>query len=80
MDVIARQKIAGALDLSHVGDFARYEEERLHHVAGGLGAYLGAVVFDGSGSYDIAFAIMFGASVVALLLSATLRKPSVSDV
>lgn len=52
----------------------------VHHVAGGLGAYLGAAVFDGTGSYDIAFAVMFGSSVVALLLTATLRKPKVSAV
>ena len=49
----------------------------VHHVAGGLGAYLGAAVFDGTGTYDIAFAIMLGASVLAVALSAMLRQPRV---
>ena len=48
----------------------------VHHVAGGLGAYLGAAVFDGTGTYDIAFAIMLGASVLAVALSAMLRQPA----
>ncbi len=51
-----------------------------HHgapgVFGGFGAYLGAAVFDGTGTYDIAFAIMLGASVLALVLTAMLRKPA----
>jgi MFS family permease len=47
----------------------------VHHVFGGLGAYLGAAVFDRAGTYDMAFAIMFGSSVLAVLLSAMLRKP-----
>jgi MFS family permease len=48
----------------------------VHHVFGGFGAYLGAAVFDGTGTYDIAFAIMLGASVLALVLTAMLRKPA----
>jgi MFS family permease len=47
----------------------------VHHVFGGLGAYLGAAVFDGTGTYNIAFGIMFGSSVVAVMLTAMLRRP-----
>ncbi len=47
----------------------------VHQIFGGIGAYLGAAVFDGTGTYDIAFAIMLGASVLALVLTAMLRKP-----
>ena len=48
----------------------------VHHAAGGLGAYLGAAVFDGTGTYDAAFAIMLGVSVLALALTALLRRPA----
>ena len=51
----------------------------VHQIFGGIGAYLGAAVFDGSGSYDIAFAVMLGASVAALLLTALLRRPAPRD-
>ena len=48
----------------------------VHHVAGGLGAYLGAAVFDVTGTYDGAFGIMLGVSVLALALTAMLRQPA----
>jgi predicted MFS family arabinose efflux permease len=48
----------------------------VHHVFGGFGAYLGAAVFDRTGTYNIAFAIMFGSSVIAVALTAMLRKPA----
>lgn len=48
----------------------------VHQIFGGIGAYLGAAVFDSTGTYDIAFAIMLGASVLALVLTAMLRKPA----
>lgn len=46
----------------------------VHHVFGGFGAYLGAAVFDGTGTYDVAFGIMFGSSVLAVALTAMLRS------
>ena len=52
----------------------------VHHICGGLGAYLGAAVFDATGTYDIAFATMFAASLVALLLTLLLRQPKAADV
>ena len=51
----------------------------VHQIFGGIGAYLGAAVFDGSGSYDIAFAVMLGASIAALLLTALRRRPAPRD-
>ena len=47
----------------------------VHHVFGGIGAYLGAAVFDATGGYDIAFLVMLAASLLALLLTLMLRRP-----
>jgi MFS family permease len=41
----------------------------LHHMSGGLGAYVGAVTFDLSGSYNAVFALLLLMSIAALLLS-----------
>lgn len=48
----------------------------VHHICGGIGAYLGAAVFDATGGYDRAFLVMLSVSVVALLLTLLLRRPS----
>jgi predicted MFS family arabinose efflux permease len=50
----------------------------VHHVFGGIGAYLGALAFDRLGGYDPAFALMFASNVLALALtlgSRALRRP-----
>ena len=47
----------------------------VHQIFGGIGAYLGAAVFDVTGNYDIAFAIMLAVSLLALLLTVMLRQP-----
>ena len=52
----------------------------VHQIFGGIGAYLGAAVFDGTGTYDIAFAIMLAVSLVALLLTVLLRRPRMAQV
>ncbi len=44
-----------------------------HHIFGGAGAWLGAAAFDTTGTYTIAFAIMLGASLLALLLTVTYK-------
>lgn len=41
----------------------------VHHVCGGIGAWLGAAVFDADGSYDAAFIVMLAGSALAVLLS-----------
>jgi predicted MFS family arabinose efflux permease len=46
----------------------------VHHIWGGVGAYLGAAVFDATSRYQIAFAIMLAASIVALALTLCLRR------
>lgn len=47
----------------------------VHHICGGLGAYLGAVLFDASGGYDRAFFVMMASSIVALALTFCLHRP-----
>ena len=47
----------------------------VHHMCGGLGAYVGAAIFDTDGNYDAAFAIMLVVSLLAAVLSFMLRKP-----
>jgi len=47
----------------------------VHHMCGGIGAYLGAAVFDAAGNYNMAFAIMLVVSVLATVLTLMLRKP-----
>lgn len=47
----------------------------VHHICGGLGAYLGAAVFDATGTYNAAFVTMFVASLVAVVLTLLLRQP-----
>jgi predicted MFS family arabinose efflux permease len=45
----------------------------VHHVCGGIGAYIGARVFDATGRYDAAFMLMLGSSILALVLTLRLR-------
>jgi predicted MFS family arabinose efflux permease len=46
----------------------------IHHMCGGLGAWIGAALFDGSGTYDGAFIVMASASVLASLLTISLAR------
>jgi len=48
----------------------------LHHMCGGLGAYLGAISYDTTGSYDSAFAGVLALAVIAAVLCAGLRGPA----
>lgn len=47
-----------------------------HQIAGGLGAVVGAVIFDATGSYDGAFFLMLGLSVVAAVATLLVRERS----
>jgi predicted MFS family arabinose efflux permease len=47
----------------------------VHHICGGIGAYLGAAVFDATGGYDRAFAAMMASSIIALALTFCLNRP-----
>ncbi len=46
----------------------------VHQFFGGLGAYGGALIFDATGTYDIAFLLMLVASMVALALTMLVRR------
>jgi predicted MFS family arabinose efflux permease len=48
----------------------------VHQIFGGFGAYAGAAIFDATGTYDVAFVLMLGSSVVALMLTLMLVKPA----
>jgi MFS family permease len=50
----------------------------VHQIFGGLGAYLGAAVFDATQRYDGAFAVVLVASTIALALTLLLRRPRLS--
>ena len=45
-----------------------------HHIAGGLGALVGGLVFDARGSYDAAFMLMLALAVIASALTFTVRE------
>ncbi len=49
-----------------------------HHVFGGIGAYIGASIFDATRSYNIAFALQLVTAAIALVLTLGLRRPRVS--
>ena len=46
----------------------------IHHMCGGLGAWIGAAVFDARGGYDVAFAVMAASSVLAAVLTVRLAR------
>lgn len=47
----------------------------VHQVGGAIGAYVGASIFDNTGRYDIAFAMMLAVSAIAAVLTFSLRLP-----
>ena len=51
----------------------------VHHSCGGLGAYIGAVVFDGTGSYDVVFIVMCVALLAAALFTWALSRAGPAD-
>ena len=46
----------------------------VHQVSGGLGAFVGALIFERWGSYDGAFMLLLGLSIVALFATALVRE------
>jgi predicted MFS family arabinose efflux permease len=46
----------------------------VHHIAGGVGAYVGAAAFDATSRYDPAFFLMLAATMVALALTFAMRR------
>jgi predicted MFS family arabinose efflux permease len=50
----------------------------VHHISGGLGAYIGAAVFDATGTYNGAFVFMLFISAVAVVLTLMLQRRPVA--
>jgi predicted MFS family arabinose efflux permease len=48
----------------------------VHQIFGGVGAYLGAAIFDTTGGYEAAFVTMLVSAIVALALTLMLRRQS----
>jgi len=48
----------------------------VHQVFGGIGAYLGAALFDVTGSYNDAFTLMAAVSLLAVILTLMLQRQS----
>jgi predicted MFS family arabinose efflux permease len=46
----------------------------IHHMCGGLGAWIGAAIFDVRGGYDAAFAVMLASSILASVLTVGLAR------
>ena len=46
----------------------------IHHMCGGLGAWIGAAIFDARGGYDVAFLVMLASSVLASVLTVSLAR------
>jgi MFS family permease len=46
----------------------------IHHMFGGLGAWIGAAIFDASGGYGAAFAVMLASSLLAAVLTLRLGR------
>jgi predicted MFS family arabinose efflux permease len=46
----------------------------IHHMFGGLGAWIGAAIFDASGGYAVAFAVMLASSLLASVLTMRLGR------
>ena len=71
-DRIAAESFEDALEIP-IGTLAGIVT-MVHHMCGGLGAYIGAVSFDLGGGYERAFVVMLITSGLALALSLWLAK------
>ena len=67
--------VAESFGMRHLGALTGFIT-MVHQVFGGLGAYLGAALFDSTKSYDAAFLVMLAASAVALVLTLMLKRPA----
>lgn len=65
--------VRNAFGIAHLGSISGLIV-MVHHMCGGLGALLGAALFDHQGNYDAAFALMLAVSAAATVLSIRLRE------
>ena len=73
MTVIFGGKIFGPARLGTVAGLI----SSFHMIAGGLGALVGAVIFDQWGSYDGAFVLMLAMSAVAVAVTMMIKEQRV---
>jgi predicted MFS family arabinose efflux permease len=66
--------VRDAFGISHLGTLMGLIT-MIHHIFGGIGAWLGAAIFDRTGHYDGAFAIAFAGSLVAMVLAMMVGQP-----
>jgi len=52
----------------------------VHHICGGIGAYLGAAVFDATAGYEAAFVVMLVSTILALGLTTLLSRNPAAQV
>jgi len=64
-----------AFGLKHIGAVTGFVT-MTHHMAGGFGAFVGGVIFDFSGDYVVAFALMLTMSIAAIVIGQKLRVPT----
>jgi MFS family permease len=66
--------LVGALyGVTHIGFISGFVST-VHMMGGGLGAYLGGVVFDSTGDYDLAFLVSAGMAALALACTLLIRE------
>lgn len=73
LTVLAIRNAFGNRQLGTIAGFAIM----VHHACGGLGAWLGGVVFDATGSYDRVFAVMLVSSIIATGLTLALKREGI---
>ena len=75
LTVVFARNIYGTAQLGSVSGLINMA----HQIAGGLGALTGALIFDITGSYTGAFAVMFALSVIAAAATLAIREPRARD-
>ena len=65
--------VRDAFGVRHLGALSGFVT-MIHHICGGLGAWMGAAHFDADGDYDLTFAIMAGCSLAGILLTALMGR------
>lgn len=76
LTVIAVRNAFGHRNLGTIAGFIIMS----HHAFGGLGAWLGGVVFDAVGTYDSAFAVMLVSSLIASWATLALKREKIEGV
>ncbi len=70
--------VSQSFGMRHLGSLAGLIT-MVHQICGGLGAWLGAAIFDTHGNYNVALSLMLAVSLVAMVLTLLLRRRSAAD-